>query len=358
MQQGHILAPHPLYNETLSFQLSANYSFEPTPNNLYVDWSAAAAAGGLQMAPLDLIAFYKGVFIDKKIISIDSIKKMQNYKKIAEAEYGFGLMRQEYPTAFGHGGTIDGFFSQIAVYPMDPSKDDPVSDDDEKNDHFSIAYSCNALATTYAATYNAMLKSAYQMDILPLPDLDVLDNQNVYYNYSGVYHFPGIDNYNFTIKLVKHKQDVVPNKNITLTWYQTENGGATRSDPSPLVFYEEKDLYINAQYNFAIRFGISQADIPGGKNYTVISLIQPTGETLMYKWPGTEESPNDNDGGDGHHKIPPPSHIGIFIVAFVVLIAIVAIIVYYYKQEQKQQQNKVRITTTNYYWIHQMFMKL
>jgi len=117
--------PRPKLNEAASFYATTPFSFYQN-DKWYSNWSAIAGAGGIMSTPTDLVKFYKTVFGEKKIISLESIRLMLQFKRVdGGGNYGFGVYQVAFPddmqrshVGFGHNGRWNWFYSQVFITPQ------------------------------------------------------------------------------------------------------------------------------------------------------------------------------------------------------------------------------------------------
>lgn len=99
-------------NESLSF----NYDNDHWVPEAETDMSVPGGAGAIVSTTNDLTAFITALF-SGRLISIHSLNNM----KTIEAGYGKGIFQKTFydKTAFGHGGAIDKFYSDLYYIPSD-----------------------------------------------------------------------------------------------------------------------------------------------------------------------------------------------------------------------------------------------
>eukprot|EP00461_Guttulinopsis_vulgaris_P002103 UN02104 len=328
-------SPYVEFNEIESFDFTLSYDYAPR-KEYYTDNSAVGGAGAIQSSLNDVMSFYHQIFAQHKIINITSIRTMQQYEKIIEGmNYGYGIFQNAYPTSFGHTGVVDGFYSSISMWPLDPTNGDPVNNDP----YFIVSYSINGLGVSGDIALNNMLRAAYNLDV-NIPNLQILDDQTIYPKLAGIYHSDYAPGINITIVIQNHTIDVVPKKNQTLAFYQTNSDGSM-TNRYPMLYVgatgQEKpgDVYIApAVATFAI-FDMEKATM----------ILQLSSANIPFnKYPEPSPTP-PTPPDDGKPK--PPSHVWIYIVALVVIAAIaITVFVMFFKKKNNKDPMK------NHYMIN------
>ena len=137
-------------NESYSYAYSDGWERKPE-----TDMSIPHGAGALLSTPTDVVRFAHALF-NGKVLEPASLEKMTHLKD----GFGMGLMRYVFHdiAGFGHTGGIDGFQSNLAVFP---------------DEDLYIAFAANAIAWTNSGLLIVML-DAWHGKPVELPDLETV----------------------------------------------------------------------------------------------------------------------------------------------------------------------------------------
>ena len=146
------------YGQTISTDRNESYShsysggWEKLPET---DMSIPHGAGALLSTPTDVVCFARALF-GGELLSPAGLKTMTQLKD----NFGMGLISYPYhdKTGFGHTGGIDGFQSNLAIYP---------------EDDLYVAIAANALSWSNNGLLVALL-DAWHGKPLELPDFDTV----------------------------------------------------------------------------------------------------------------------------------------------------------------------------------------
>ncbi|OWW27283.1 peptidase [Zobellia sp. OII3] len=118
--------------------------------------SIPLGAGAIVSTPNDLNTFARALF-EGKLITSESLEQMKTFKD----GYGMGLFEMPYfsKKGFGHNGGIDGFSSQLAIFPKD---------------HISIALTSNGTRYSNNDIFIAVL-AAYYGKSFDIPDFSTIE---------------------------------------------------------------------------------------------------------------------------------------------------------------------------------------